>query len=367
MYISGKDDPDKRRVFDHPGLRVTATSPRHIFAMKALAARTRDIDDLRVLAEIIAVESADAAMRICAEFYLDEAVPQGPRPSSRNSSAERATAPAESPPTGLRAVTVRPGCDNDTGCPVYPVPGRTTLMSVAAKSLPVYSTGCPVWVGERIGEAVAEIEPGRMPPPSISPPAAHRTVGQVSIDGDDADLCVAKEPVDNIRLAAAARGGDRRRLARRFPRHPGLARGHREADGIRPSGVGECGGVGIGAGYRLGREVSPERAVSLCCRCRRAVPATVNAQLYSAGMTYTCPVSQAGSHLAELVDRARRSHERVVLTEHGQPAAVLISVDDLDELQRFQDDSDIALCQAIDARDEPGVPHDQFMASLDME
>jgi prevent-host-death family protein len=81
-------------------------------------------------------------------------------------------------------------------------------------------------------------------------------------------------------------------------------------------------------------------------------------------MTFTCPVPQAGSHLAELVDRARRSHERVVLTEHGQPAAVLISVDELDELQQSQDDSDIALCQAINARHEPGVPHDEFMASL---
>jgi len=74
VYISGKDDPDKRRVFDHPGLRVTAASPRHVFAMKALAARTRDVDDLRVLAEIIGVESADAALQICAEFYPDEAV-----------------------------------------------------------------------------------------------------------------------------------------------------------------------------------------------------------------------------------------------------------------------------------------------------
>lgn len=75
VYISGKDDPNKRRVFDHPGLRVTAASPRHVFAMKALAARTRDIEDLRVLAGIIGVESADAAMRICAEFYPDEGVP----------------------------------------------------------------------------------------------------------------------------------------------------------------------------------------------------------------------------------------------------------------------------------------------------
>ena len=73
-YISGKDDTDKRRVFDHPGLRVMAASPRHIFAMKARAARTRDIDDLRLLAGIVGVDSADAALQICANFYPDEPV-----------------------------------------------------------------------------------------------------------------------------------------------------------------------------------------------------------------------------------------------------------------------------------------------------
>ena len=75
VYISGKDDPGKRRVFDHPGLRVTAASPRHVFAMKALAARTRDIDDLRLLAGIIGVESAETALQICAEFFPSEEVP----------------------------------------------------------------------------------------------------------------------------------------------------------------------------------------------------------------------------------------------------------------------------------------------------
>jgi hypothetical protein len=55
IYISGRDDPGKRRVFDHPGLRVAAASPAHIFAMKTFAARTRDIDDLRLLADIIGV------------------------------------------------------------------------------------------------------------------------------------------------------------------------------------------------------------------------------------------------------------------------------------------------------------------------
>ena len=77
VYISGKDDPGKRRVFDHPGLRVMAASPQHIFAMKALAARTRDIDDLRLLASVIGVESASQALQICADFYPDE--PLSPR------------------------------------------------------------------------------------------------------------------------------------------------------------------------------------------------------------------------------------------------------------------------------------------------
>jgi hypothetical protein len=45
--------------------------------MKALAARTRDIDDLRLLAGIIGVESSDQALRICADFYPDE--PLSPR------------------------------------------------------------------------------------------------------------------------------------------------------------------------------------------------------------------------------------------------------------------------------------------------
>jgi predicted nucleotidyltransferase len=75
VYISGKDDPGRRRVFDHPGLRVTAASPRHIFAMKALAARTRDIDDLRLLADTVGVDSAEAAMQIVTEFFPDEDLP----------------------------------------------------------------------------------------------------------------------------------------------------------------------------------------------------------------------------------------------------------------------------------------------------
>ena len=63
VYISGKEDASRRRVFDHPGLRVMAASPARVFAMKAWAAKTRDIDDLRLLVDIVGVNSANAGTR----------------------------------------------------------------------------------------------------------------------------------------------------------------------------------------------------------------------------------------------------------------------------------------------------------------
>ncbi len=50
----------------------------------------RGIDDLRLLADIIGVESADTALQICVDFYLDEpaavesATGQPTRQASRN-------------------------------------------------------------------------------------------------------------------------------------------------------------------------------------------------------------------------------------------------------------------------------------------
>jgi hypothetical protein len=74
VYVSGKDDPGKRRVFDHPHLRIMVASPEHIFAMKAMAARTRDIDDLRSLAALVDVQTFDDALRVCHDFYPDEEI-----------------------------------------------------------------------------------------------------------------------------------------------------------------------------------------------------------------------------------------------------------------------------------------------------
>lgn len=39
------------------------------------------------------------------------------------------------------------------------------------------------------------------------------------------------------------------------------------------------------------------------------------------------------NRLSEVVERVEREHARVVITKHGRPAAVLLSVDDLESLE----------------------------------
>jgi antitoxin YefM len=42
-------------------------------------------------------------------------------------------------------------------------------------------------------------------------------------------------------------------------------------------------------------------------------------------------------HLSEVIDVVEREHDRVVVTKHGRPAAVVLSVDDLDSLEETLD------------------------------
>ncbi|HUZ82283.1 MAG TPA: type II toxin-antitoxin system Phd/YefM family antitoxin [Gaiellaceae bacterium] len=47
----------------------------------------------------------------------------------------------------------------------------------------------------------------------------------------------------------------------------------------------------------------------------------------------TEPLRSVRDHLSELVDRVEREHDRVVITRNGRDAAVLISAEDLAELE----------------------------------
>ena len=49
------------------------------------------------------------------------------------------------------------------------------------------------------------------------------------------------------------------------------------------------------------------------------------------------PLRQVRDHFSDVVDRVERHHERVTVTRNGRPVAVLISPDDLAELEETLD------------------------------
>ena len=51
-------------------------------------------------------------------------------------------------------------------------------------------------------------------------------------------------------------------------------------------------------------------------------------------MSETLPLSSVKAHLSEIVDRVEDQQDRVVVTRNGRPAAVLMSNDDLESLEK---------------------------------
>jgi len=50
-------------------------------------------------------------------------------------------------------------------------------------------------------------------------------------------------------------------------------------------------------------------------------------------MTETLSLAEVKAHLSELVGRVNSQHDRVTVTVHGRPSAVLVSPDDLEALE----------------------------------
>jgi predicted nucleotidyltransferase len=90
-YVAPGGDPSASRVFDYPGLRVFAASPlrrfaasplrrfaaspEHLLAMKALAARPRDAQDIRQLAEILNLHTVPDVLALVREVFPEEEPP----------------------------------------------------------------------------------------------------------------------------------------------------------------------------------------------------------------------------------------------------------------------------------------------------
>jgi len=49
------------------------------------------------------------------------------------------------------------------------------------------------------------------------------------------------------------------------------------------------------------------------------------------------PLRQVRDHFSDIVDRVKQQHDRVTVTRNGRPAAVLISPDDLAQLEETLD------------------------------
>jgi antitoxin YefM len=62
----------------------------------------------------------------------------------------------------------------------------------------------------------------------------------------------------------------------------------------------------------------------------------------------TLPLADVRDRLSPIVGSVERTHERVVITKNGRPAAVLISVEDLESLEETLEIlSDPGVAQAI--------------------
>ncbi|MGH3253375.1 MAG: hypothetical protein ACRDOI_45140 [Trebonia sp.] len=74
VYVAPGGDAAAPHVFDHPGLRVSAASPEHLLAMKVLAGRRRDADDIRHLVKHLGLSSVAEVIEVCRAVFPEEPV-----------------------------------------------------------------------------------------------------------------------------------------------------------------------------------------------------------------------------------------------------------------------------------------------------
>jgi predicted nucleotidyltransferase len=74
-YVAPGGDPASSRVFDHPGLRVFAASPEHLLAMKALAARPRDAQDMKQLTEMLNLHTIPDVLALVRDVFPEDEPP----------------------------------------------------------------------------------------------------------------------------------------------------------------------------------------------------------------------------------------------------------------------------------------------------
>lgn len=67
-------------------------------------------------------------------------------------------------------------------------------------------------------------------------------------------------------------------------------------------------------------------------------------------------VSEAREQFADLVNRAAYGHERVLVSRRGRPIAAIVPIEDIELLERIEDETDLRLAEEALADPENAVP-----------
>jgi antitoxin YefM len=97
---------------------------------------------------------------------------------------------------------------------------------------------------------------------------------------------------------------------------------------LAPRPPGRCVMPGLTRLTRLTRQIRMETASESLGKLAILMAMSVSEQM---------PLADVKNRLSEVVDRLEREHGRVVITKHGHPAAVVISVEDLESLEETLD------------------------------
>jgi prevent-host-death family protein len=77
-------------------------------------------------------------------------------------------------------------------------------------------------------------------------------------------------------------------------------------------------------------------------------------------------VSEARESFADLVNRAAYGHERVLVSRHGRPIAAIVPMEDVEFLERMEDELDLkaALDALADPENATPIPWEQVKSEL---
>jgi prevent-host-death family protein len=80
----------------------------------------------------------------------------------------------------------------------------------------------------------------------------------------------------------------------------------------------------------------------------------------------TMTASDAREHLSDLLEKARHTGERTLITRRGRKLAAVVSVEDLELLEELEDRVDLAAVRESLKERNKAVPYQEFRTTLEL-